>query len=375
MPNASPSSGRDTSRASQRSSKTKDPPWSRRVLDAAHAVQAALQANNEILQASIEHRQFECQFAEFYSNWPRDEEYYTLLAECRQASPGATYSFLDTLTTTLIRCTMHAEEYTYKDEHKFKNCLSPSLSPRTNVRSSDLKRPLTAMKMSDTSLHPNIKSLRRAPVALPPVHGEVPSSVTKQMLEGEAVSKEKGTSTPEYSPIPLAALSLPKRMPIPSLRAAPSRLLEDESKRHLPMVTGQHKPINVVSPIPTPRINTRQATDPGTCLLTLNIAVHRPGVSLPFQSECRWSSANEPPVQAEALMSTKRPADKTVVSKRQTGTAMCSPLSPAIHSLPKPPPMQAVLPHPSNGEMKSPPSKMVSKTIQQPIKKAVISKR
>ena len=73
-------------------------------------------------------------------------------------------------------------------------------------------------------------------------------------------------------------------------------------------------------------------------------------------------------------MSTKRPADKTAVSKRQMSTAMRSPLSLAIHSLLKPLPMQAVLPHPSNGETKSPPSKMVSKTIQQPIKKAVISK-
>ena len=154
MPNASPSSGRDTSRASRRSSNTKDPPWSRRVLDAAHAVQAALQANNEILQANIERRQFENEFAEFYSNWPRDEEYYTLLTECRwtrlafrQMSPGTTYSFLDILTTTLIRCTTRAEGLAYEDEHKFKNCSPPSLSPHANARSSDSTR-LETIQMS-----------------------------------------------------------------------------------------------------------------------------------------------------------------------------------------------------------------------------------
>ena len=79
------------------------------------------------------------------------------------------------------------------------------------------------MKMSDTSLHPDIKLLRRIPVALPPVHGEVPSLVTKQMLEGEAVSKEEGTSTPEYSPVPSAALTLPKRTPVLSIRAVSYR--------------------------------------------------------------------------------------------------------------------------------------------------------
>ncbi|KAF8690209.1 hypothetical protein AX14_003073 [Amanita brunnescens Koide BX004] len=125
----------------------KDPPWSRRVLNTAHAVQAALQANNEILQASIESRQFESQFAEFYSNWPCDEEYYTLLAECqqmqlalRQVSPGSTYTFLDILTTTLIQYTTRAniEELAYEDEHKFKNCLPHSLCPHANVRLSKL---------------------------------------------------------------------------------------------------------------------------------------------------------------------------------------------------------------------------------------------
>jgi hypothetical protein len=347
MPNASPSSGRDTSQASRRSSNMKDPPWSRRVLNAAHAVQAVLQANNQRLQASIECRQFESQFAEFYSNWPRNEEYYTLLAECRQmrlalrqVSPDSTYSFLDILTTTLIQCTTRAEGLAYEDEHEFKSRSSPPLSSCAHAHSSDSTR-LEAIQMShkgsrsapsltndekvhedkhwqicsslllsphiashlpdsmhpkaihlghqvlaqfvevlhDTSpstasLHPDVKLLHCVPVALPPVHGEVPSSVTKQMLEAEVVSKEEGTSTPEYSPVPLAALTLPKRTPILSIWAV-SHCQSGSKCQPPPLVNpGCHGPLNAISPIQTLRINTRQATDPSTRSLTLNIAVH-----------------------------------------------------------------------------------------------------
>ena len=90
--------------------------------------------------------------------------------------------------------------------------------------------PLMLMEMSDTSLHPDVKLLCRIPVASPPVHGEVPSSVTKQMLEGEAVSKEEGTSTPEYSPVPSAALTLPKRTPVLSIWAVSSRQGRNKSQ-------------------------------------------------------------------------------------------------------------------------------------------------
>ena len=281
----------------------------------AHAVQAVLQANNEKLQASIERWQFESQFAEFYSNWPRDEEYYALLAECRQmrlalrqANPSSTYTFLDILTTTLIRYTMRAniEESAYEDEHKFKNCSPHSLSLHANARSSDLTQleavqtfpkglksapsltndekscedepelkqicsspllsPRTASHSSNSrrpeaihlghqvpaqlvevrrdtspstaSLHPNIKSLHRIPIASPPVHGEVSFSTIQQLSSRKAVNKDEEMNTPKGSPIPSAALTLPKRTPISSLQAAPSRSLEDESKRHLPTVTG-----------------------------------------------------------------------------------------------------------------------------------------
>ncbi|KAF8657578.1 hypothetical protein AX14_007852 [Amanita brunnescens Koide BX004] len=382
MPNASPSSGRDTSRAS------------RRVLDAAHAVQAALQANNKKLQASIECRQFECQFAEFYSNWPRDKEYYALLTECRQtrlalrqATPSSTYTFLDVLTATLIWCTTHAEGLAYEDEHKFKSCSSPSLSPHTNACSSDSTRleavqtshkgprnapslvndrksyedehtesrsspPLSSRAASGlpdsmhpeaihlghqvpaqlvevprdaspsmASLHPDVKSLRRVPVTSPPVHGEVPSLVTKQMLEGEAVSKEEETRADTCSPMPSAALSLPERTPILSMRAISSRQGRNKSQppRSTLATPGRHGSTNVVNQ--------------GTAA-----TVHRPGVSLPFQSGHRSSAPKIPPDQVEVLSSMKRSISDTVVSSEQTSTAMCSPLSPAIHLLPKLPP-------------------------------------
>ena len=91
---------------------------------------------------------------------------------------------------------------------------------------------------SMASLHPDVKSLRRVLIALPPVHGEVSLSTTKQLSGRKAVNKDEETNTPKGLPIPSAALSLPKRTPISSLRAAPSRSLEDESKQHLPTVTG-----------------------------------------------------------------------------------------------------------------------------------------
>ena len=311
MPNASPSSGRNTSRASRRSSNAKDPPWSRRVLNAAHAVQAALQANNEILQASIERRQFECQFTEFYLNWPRDEEYYALLTECRQmqlafrqASPGSTYTFLDILTTTLIRYTMRAniEESAYEDEHKFKNCsphslsshthahssdstwleavqtshkgsrsapsltndekvhedkhwqicLSPPLSSRAALRSSDSRRPKAIhlghqvptqlvevpydASPSTASLHPDVKSLRRVPLASPPVHGEVSSLTTKRLLSRKAVSKDEEMRADTCSPMPSTVLTLPKQTPVSSIQAVSPHLSRNEAKPPLSMV-------------------------------------------------------------------------------------------------------------------------------------------
>ena len=201
MSNTSPSSGCNTSRASRRSSNTKDPPWSRRVLDTAHAVQAVLQANNEILQASIERRQFENEFAEFYSNWPRDEEYYALLAECRQtrlalrqANPGSTYTFLDILTTTLIRYTTRAniEELACEDEHKFKSCSSPSLSFRTHAHSSDSTR-LEAVQTSH-------KGSRSAPLLMndekvhEDKHGQICSS---PLLSPHVTSRSSDSRRPE----------------------------------------------------------------------------------------------------------------------------------------------------------------------------------
>ena len=201
---------------------------------------------------------------------------------------------------------------------------------------------------SMASLHPDVKSLRRVPVASPPVHGEVPSLVTKQMLEGEAVSKEEETRADTCSPMPSAALSLPERTPILSMRAISSRQGGNKSQppRSTLAAPRRHGSTNVVNQ--------------GTAA-----TVHRPGVSLPFQSGHRSSAPKIPPDQVEVLSSTKRSISDTVVSSEQTSTAMCSPLSPAIHLLPKLPPAIAA----------QDVSKMVSKTVQQPIKKAVVSKR
>ena len=104
-------------------------------------LQAKVQANNKWLSASLALKD---EFMEFYMNWPRNEEYYTLLAECQQtrlalhqASPDSIYAFLDVLTNTLMQCSMHTKDLVYKDEPSFKNGSSPLSSSRTDTPLSD----------------------------------------------------------------------------------------------------------------------------------------------------------------------------------------------------------------------------------------------
>ena len=121
------------------------------------------------------------------------------------------------------------------------------------------------------------------------------------------------------------------------------------------------------------RINARRATNPDARSQASNKVINRPGISLPFRSKLKLP-VNMPPDQVEVFPPTKQPGNNMVINSEQMDEPVRSPLSPAACSSPKLPPTQAVLPCPSNGETK-PPSKMVSKTVQQPIKKAVVSKR
>ncbi|KAF8634156.1 hypothetical protein AX14_010681 [Amanita brunnescens Koide BX004] len=139
----------------------------------------------------------------------------------------------------------------YEDEHTESHS-SPPLSSRAASRLPDSMHPEAIhlghqvpaqlvevprdTSPSTASLHPNVKSLCRVPVASPPVHGEVPSLVTKQRLEGEAVSKEEGTSTPKYSPVPLASPHSPQRTPVPSIQDVSPHLSRNEAKPPLSMV-------------------------------------------------------------------------------------------------------------------------------------------
>ncbi|KAF8665176.1 hypothetical protein AX14_006629 [Amanita brunnescens Koide BX004] len=118
----------------------KDPPRSR-VDEMLDELQAEVQANSKWLTASLA---LEDEFMEFYMNWPRNEEYYTLLAECQQtrltlhqASPDSLYAFLDVLTNTLMQRSMHTKDSVYEDEPNFKNGSSPLLSLHTDVPLSD----------------------------------------------------------------------------------------------------------------------------------------------------------------------------------------------------------------------------------------------
>ncbi|KAF8641621.1 hypothetical protein AX14_009858, partial [Amanita brunnescens Koide BX004] len=86
-------------------------------------------------------------------------------------------------------------------------------------------------------------------------------------------------------------------LPISSTQATPSRQAKNELKRPLPMVSGQHKPIDVIRPIPTVRNDAHLPTELGV-QSALNGKVDRPGVNLPFHSKF-WPIANMPPVRTE----------------------------------------------------------------------------
>jgi hypothetical protein len=145
MPNVPPTSGRNTIRGSRMSSNTKDPPHLRRREDfykALDQIAADLRASRQQSQACHE---LEGQFVDHFRNWPCDEEYHSLLADCRQtllahrASPSSTHTFLDVLTSTLVRRAKPTRvgESTPEDEHKL-NCSPSPLSPRAEAHSSNL---------------------------------------------------------------------------------------------------------------------------------------------------------------------------------------------------------------------------------------------
>ena len=142
MPNASHSNGRDTRRASQEPlSNSKDPPHSRRarLLAGCDNVETLIQERQTMSKASDAYWQLEWAFAKHYSQYPHDEEYFSLLADCHQMRlvletiSDAQYTFLEVLTSTLTRHTTSVEGTNHTGEHKFSS--AHSLSSRVVPRS------------------------------------------------------------------------------------------------------------------------------------------------------------------------------------------------------------------------------------------------
>ena len=112
---------------------------------------------------------------------------------------------------------------------------------------------------------------------LPPSHGEV--SILKQLpIEGKAiVNKKNEPSTLRHAPTAEAAHTLPIQSPIASIRATSSRPLKDKLKLHSPIVSGQHKPVNMVSRSSAASIDARPIKKVGARSPAPNVAVDRSG--------------------------------------------------------------------------------------------------
>ena len=96
-------------------------------------------------KASDAYWQLEWAFAEHYSQYPHDEEYFSLLTDCHQTRlvletiSDAQYMFLEVLTSTLTRHAMSVEGTNHMGEHKFGS--AHSLSSRAVPRSLSTTRP------------------------------------------------------------------------------------------------------------------------------------------------------------------------------------------------------------------------------------------
>ena len=148
MPNASYSNGRNARRALEEpSSNSKDPPQSRRarLLAGCDDVETFIQERQTMSKASDAYWQLEWAFAEHYSQYPHDEEYFSLLTNCHQTHliletiSDAQYTFLEVLTSTFTRRATGVEGTNHMGEHKFGS--AHSLSSRAVPRSISTTRP------------------------------------------------------------------------------------------------------------------------------------------------------------------------------------------------------------------------------------------
>jgi hypothetical protein len=149
MPNAPPTNGRNSFRGSRMSSNTKDPPWSRRALDAAYTVKAALQEQRQLVEASFHWIDASLQWIQegVMQYWLESQH-----DNCRQIqtacqaslSPDATG-----LSTPAQTRRLTCIEATPEDKPKL-SCLPPPLSPRANALSFESNWPKAAYSVPTT---------------------------------------------------------------------------------------------------------------------------------------------------------------------------------------------------------------------------------
>jgi hypothetical protein len=386
MPNATASSGRDTPRVSQASSNIKDPPRSRRdqVLD---TILATLQASQQRLLTSLARRSLEDEFADHFKSWPRDEEYYTLLAKCRQtrlalgrANPSSTFTSMDALTSTLMQHSIHVEDSAHEDELESKKCSSPFLSSRTNACPFDLKRPKAAASaptsgevLRATLLVDDVKTqedqLRRKRVvhAINQESRDLSPTNTTGLKQSDEHSKERLTRvSPEVCVRSDTRCSRPS---VPRVaRKVPSSFRNEASE-----------PSKARNPAPRSRQTStkpKEATNAARCSLHATmcpneeeralVAVETSDTSPGAQPLCRTPVASPPILGESSSSTTRRLLGKRAVSiDEETSMNAYLPVAKAALMLPKQSPavsMRATFPRRDNDES-LPPLRVASRRL------------
>jgi hypothetical protein len=122
------------------------------------------------------------------------------------------------------------------------------------------RQPLTPARMPGTHLHTDTSSLRHVLVTSCPVHREMLSSMTKQLLERKVVNKDEETRVKGHSPSAPAALSLPIQMPVASTQAIAHHPPKDGPKPSFIMAPKRCETANTINTKPTHPARTSSMT-------------------------------------------------------------------------------------------------------------------
>jgi hypothetical protein len=211
--------------------------------------------------------------------------------------------------------------------------------------------------MTDASPLTDVSPLRRAPVALPPVHDmEAPSSTRKQPLARKAISSDEEQSARRRSPMAKAAPTLPNCSPVPSIQA----LSHMQVTPHCLSDKPRPPPSEMPKQTPVPSIRDASSRQSGGKFKPFpQIGPSREEDTKVVRMRPKMGSDTRRPTKAdghlkEVLSPTKQPGNK-VISDEETSAQEHSPTAEAALTTPKQPPtfsIRAASSHPSRDESK-----------------------